>query len=613
MTTTLTELLEASAHLDYRAFMTCDAGGGWLSAAEAQLASWLREKGLDADLSTDSTTTDGTRHLRVLRRDASASTAIRAVLTESDTPSGTWTTELLAHDHRGAHDWLTLSVTNNQHRFVDVPRLAKYLMQSLPLSDGSITFSDTPRIVSADGVDELIDVLCDEERHGLVFAAGSSLTDGIDFGSFVRKVGVWTRQVYGLAQVVVLDPAATQRLHGEWGFEHAPPHWALRTFYPGVDPASRVDARRHRVLGVARLAQQSDSSIGQLLGRIARTHASGRTVPGDVFKLRRAFARLENQAVVRAIEEVPHSTTIVQPSEQTAVGHSHTTLPTDQSFAVAESYLEQVDLVKSVLGLETIDAASLQRIVDLARAPKADAATAELAAHQIESLQDRVEQLEDDVRLSRLLLEEDEFERAELYDQLHRQEAQTTWLRSRLADRGDYESAYSTSPPETLQYPESFGELLELLDTAHADRVAFTGSRDIALSVDNHDTWQLAVQTAWDVCLALADYVRARQENHCQHGIDHYLRHTPSGYLGCSPGKHAATETRATMQRFGQERVFPVPTSVDPKGYTTMSAHFKLAQIGMISPRLHYFDDVTKTGLVYIGYIGPHLTNTQTN
>jgi len=44
-----------------------------------------------------------------------------------------------------------------------------------------------------------------------------------------------------------------------------------------------------------------------------------------------------------------------------------------------------------------------------------------------------------------------------------------------------------------------------------------------------------------------------------------------------------------------------------------MTAHFKLGRIGMVSPRLYFFDDYTKTGKVYIGYIGPHLTNTQTN
>jgi hypothetical protein len=40
---------------------------------------------------------------------------------------------------------------------------------------------------------------------------------------------------------------------------------------------------------------------------------------------------------------------------------------------------------------------------------------------------------------------------------------------------------------------------------------------------------------------------------------------------------------------------------------------YKLAQIGMVSPRMYYLDDFVASKAVYIGYIGPHLTNTQTN
>ena len=44
-----------------------------------------------------------------------------------------------------------------------------------------------------------------------------------------------------------------------------------------------------------------------------------------------------------------------------------------------------------------------------------------------------------------------------------------------------------------------------------------------------------------------------------------------------------------------------------------MKAHFKLASIGMLSPRMYYHDDYANSGKIYIGYIGRHLTNTMTN
>jgi hypothetical protein len=38
-----------------------------------------------------------------------------------------------------------------------------------------------------------------------------------------------------------------------------------------------------------------------------------------------------------------------------------------------------------------------------------------------------------------------------------------------------------------------------------------------------------------------------------------------------------------------------------------MDAHLKIAQSGIISPRMHYHDAVDTHGHVYVGYLGPHL------
>lgn len=76
---------------------------------------------------------------------------------------------------------------------------------------------------------------------------------------------------------------------------------------------------------------------------------------------------------------------------------------------------------------------------------------------------------------------------------------------------------------------------------------------------------------------------------------------------------HATGESIATMNQYGADRLFPVPASVDPSGKRHTTAHFRLAKIGMVSPRLYYPDDVASSGTVYIGYIGRHLRNIQTN
>ena len=60
-------------------------------------------------------------------------------------------------------------------------------------------------------------------------------------------------------------------------------------------------------------------------------------------------------------------------------------------------------------------------------------------------------------------------------------------------------------------------------------------------------------------------------------------------------------------------RELPVPTYVSSTGSVFMGAHFKIAQSGLVSPRLHYYDATGIDGNVYVGYIGPHLPTKQTN
>lgn len=122
-----------------------------------------------------------------------------------------------------------------------------------------------------------------------------------------------------------------------------------------------------------------------------------------------------------------------------------------------------------------------------------------------------------------------------------------------------------------------------------------------------------AAQAVWDACCALTDYVRVMSDGTFEGSVDHYLKQTPKGCRGVPTRKHGFGESEATMNQYGADRIFPVPTSVDPSGTATMTAHFKLAVIGRFTPRLYYLDRVRQDGKVYIGYIGRHLRNTQTN
>jgi hypothetical protein len=55
-----------------------------------------------------------------------------------------------------------------------------------------------------------------------------------------------------------------------------------------------------------------------------------------------------------------------------------------------------------------------------------------------------------------------------------------------------------------------------------------------------------------------------------------------------------------------------VPRAVHPDEKVFMQAHLRIGGGNTVAPRLHFYDDGPNTGLVYIGYLGPHLRNTLT-
>jgi hypothetical protein len=120
----------------------------------------------------------------------------------------------------------------------------------------------------------------------------------------------------------------------------------------------------------------------------------------------------------------------------------------------------------------------------------------------------------------------------------------------------------------------------------------------------------------WNYILVLRDYMRARETGDFTNGdLDLYLACPPEGYFRCGPGHHKRNEGRTvkTDRKMRLERMLPVPTEVDSRGYIEMWTHFAPAFCNQKAPRMYYYADTKKTNKVYIGYIGYHPTNTKTN
>lgn len=638
---TRSDVASASAAIDadrpddaasYRAFFSFRERSGAKQLTIEQLNVWLREKGWNPRLDENGFQQRTDQELFVLHHKTSTADLLRVRLRE-ESHLGTWRSELTLTEPHAANGWMTVSVTNSEGRFVGVPRIAGYILDVVDGFDGVSSLTSAPALVTAADVDELAEDLCSEDRAGLLFVAGSA-DDDMPFSSFRKRVARWTRQVRGLARVVVLDPRATEALRAAVGETHDVAPWTIRTYQPGVDPAVSLDGRRHRVLGIQALTQRSDAQIERLFGRVARAHASARTLPVEVVRAGRDLARLESRLAVSALGAEPETAAAgvpaqsVEPRVRVDDDQDRVFVPQAPSAGVDDdlaitaseavsaevaSYLAEVDLIRRVLGVASLDESTLRDLADRARRGTQVEVAVVRIQRQLEDQQARVDSLEDEVAAHRSRADESEFEQAIVANENGRLVDQVQWLRRRLSQAKDHGAAYGEIPESAYtRYPENFQELVDRVGELSDRGLIFSADSRRAVAIDDYDTWGSVVRTAWEALLVLTDYVRSRREGKCESGLDGYLTRTPEGFRTVPPKKFASNETGRTMDSWGDERTFPVPHDVDPTGWTVMKAHFKLGRIGMVSPRMYVLDRYGVDGRVYVGYIGKHLTNTKT-
>ena len=163
--------------------------------------------------------------------------------------------------------------------------------------------------------------------------------------------------------------------------------------------------------------------------------------------------------------------------------------------------------------------------------------------------------------------------------------------------------------------PATFAELLDWMET-DLSRVVFTGDTTAPLSLDQRPEASTWVRSSWEILQALDAYATAKVGNGFPGDFKTWCESPPSGEHAIPAGKVARDESETVRNnaKWHREREFPVPTEISESGSVFMGAHIRIGASagGQISPRLHLYDGTTQTGLVYVGYLGRHLTNTRT-
>ncbi|GDY33439.1 hypothetical protein [Gandjariella thermophila] len=593
--------------------------------AREQFHSWLRRKRYDADvLESGKLVTIGHgasgQLLELSRPDGGR--AFRASLIE-EKPGGRWVTRLTvdvpAADRR--QPWLWLDVESPEERYTIAPKLAGSLLSVLEGRDGGTRLGPGPMKIGEDDVGAVVESVCDPTRRGLVFIAGSDTN--IEYPYWSRYVDRLLKDTVGLSGGYVLDAPATAAFNNALGPNHAVQPWTVRTFRPGVEPDDPVDAARHRVLGLTRIVQDSDQYLARMLGRRAREAAVEAPLPKYVIRVGRAFEReIDERLVAPLVDPAPPprpSTGAAEPTrtEATLATPAPVVVPRprpDHLRTVPDDHRLVFDALVSALdGAEpTLD--RVRVLLDLASLGRQARENQAAIAERLHSYEARVDELTTAQAELRRQLEDTQLELWISDEERAKEAATVRRLRKLLSSSGRAAEAWSEpEPDETEHRPDDYQVLLETLD--QFEHVVFTGDRTIVRDLDQYDKTGVWAGKAWDILGVLDDYARASREGRCHRDVDGYLRNTPSGFRGYSAQRHARDESEDVKSnpRFRAARELPVPPEVNPAGKVFMGAHFKIATSGMISPRLHYFDDTARSGRVYVGYIGPHLPTKQTN
>jgi hypothetical protein len=617
----------------YRSVFSLRHGQDAVRLTAEQFRSWLALKGYGSVAATPGVhELAGHAQLVVTELDApDGARALRYRLTEFSS-TGEWVTTVTVHRDGQDDDWVWVDVNAppsapgpavSQERLVKdvdagdawwtgVPHMVRAILSAADAHDGEMILSARPAVVTEADVDGLISAICDPGRRGTALVA-APIPD-VPGPAMIDHVERLTRECVGLSGIYVLDAAAAAQLDESFGPSHSVPLGAVRTFLPEVDPASAVDARRHRVLLARTIAEQAPGKLAHLLGRANRSRALTLPLPAHVAQVDRLLSREEPATVLRAIQATPSGS---RRSGDGAAGLAPAGLA--ETTAVREVAIAG-ELLTSLVSEFQSDAGGpggaddmTARFRELLAEGRGVLRGHREISRRLETLQDLLEDAEDDRDLVRARLEDEQLDHAETQAELLKAKLELDRLRGILSRVGRVDQTRAATA--AARSPGSFAELLERLDEHVLSSVIFTGDPKNALELDDFDPVGTWAAKSWDVLRVLDGYAAARRRGEFSKGVHAYLGHTPPGRPGYPPGAHSTQESEPVERspKLRKLRVLPVPRNINPDGAIFMDAHFKIARKGLISPRIYYHDDASQTGKIYVGYIGKHLPNAHTN
>lgn len=609
--------------IGYRAIVRLTNSEDAIAVAESQLASWFREKKRQGSLTTAEWDGEGEHSLgpdaalTVVRDpDRQDGSRRRLYRFRESNGSGLWTVSLYSLVAPNSNTYqqtvvvdVDVDVDDVEQAIarVDPPRLIRQLLDAHQATDSLTQMTGEPQIVRAADAPFILDAITDPDRIASVIIAPLPWSDEEElWRTAIRGL---TAQSVGVAATFILDAGATELVSKGLPRSHGIEKGVVRTFGPNVDLSSADDALRHPKLYPASLMKHLNRtkvsrSLTMLHARTTRLRFIERELPTDVRRgldilLRAEAAAQRSRGVDRRVLESTPEAQLTEITDSASVVQLRSARLQQLIFRWLGPAKELSDDTFTELDL------FLTRKAAEASQWEEDWTKVAEANERLESLVQEAKSRLDDFALDLAVAEES----------LRKQDREVTVLRHRLVTQGTPELTYVEPESDLWSPPDDIMSLIDRITAGNEPhlafaRVEFTGDIDAALEIQQRDISSLYTHALWDYVHVLYDYAESCAAGDFRGGVHHYLKSDNVDGHKCHPDRHAPTESTTTLNKWGAERIRPVPSSVDPSGKVLMAAHFKPTWRDHFSPRMHYYDDTNRSGKIYIGYVGRHLTGT---
>lgn len=519
-------------------------------------------------------------------------------------------------------------------------RFINDLLNSREVFDSNTRLPGEPQVIHSADVDEVRDAIFDSGRQIAVVVASSVSLEGDE--KWRKVVASLTHDSVGTAATFVVSYDAVDPLNEILPDHLQVPAGRIRTFMPGVSMEDPNDGIRHRYVGPAALAKAlGTGGSTHVKGFLPKLHARSTRLPllskglpswtnRRLQLLEEEERRLAREMEVRERLARKRDTLV---SEEQVVVSVEKPVPTEPSIPFPKRKHRESKVRDWFTSFRERVANWLERDPDEVTEDNFDVVLEDLERRiddDRESLTYHQELLtETDEEISdlkqQLVVKNDQVESAEedaalLQLELDEVRAKNNYLRHQLAKLNVYPSGDEEIDDEEFwKGVEDLDEALAKLVSADVPeslrgRIEFTGDMKIVDMLVRRDRHGNYARETWSIIRALAGYIEVVESGRSDLSVDSYLKDQSAPGYRVSARRHAPRESDAVRNnpKWRAEREFRVPEKVDSSGRTMMEAHFRIAS-DSVAPRLYYLDRYSQDKKIYIGYIGPHLTNTKTN